>query len=106
MATEYTDAEVKAKFIAYVKWVIDKTIERNLTPEQACTEVAFGILGGLEGGTDKLPQMVLFPLPHKEDKMFMIQHHAEHYWPENHEAIKSLKGTISGPLRQELYKLF
>jgi hypothetical protein len=102
MATQFTDAQVKAKFLEYVAKVVKDTSQSNLTKEESCRQVAMQIMAGICGETQKLPQMILAPLPHKADKEFLIGAGAKNYWPENHEIVKTIKGTISGPLSFEL----
>ncbi len=98
MATEITSTELQTRMGDAVAKLVKEFQSSTLNRDDLVRDVALGVLELLSGETNHFPQMMIVPMPHKNDKAFMIDAGATQYWPENHEAKKTLKGALIGSL--------
>ena len=104
---EYTEDEVREKFLKYV-WTIIDYWEGRFDPIVAlypCRRklegLAFSMLVTLDGGSMELPGFIVAPDPHPEDKEF-LQGKGENWYPENYEA--DVRCDIGGCLHELFHK--
>jgi hypothetical protein len=103
MSREWTEDEIREKFLAHVRVMVDywDREPRAETQKRRLEGLAFSILVALDGCAGGLPGFIVAPSPHPEDKAFH-QSEGENYYPENHEA--DVKGDIAGCLHELFYK--
>jgi len=102
MPREYTEEEVRNKFLEYIAFLIKywDEIDSVRTQKERMKGLAFSILSMLDGCSGELPGFIVAPLPHPEDKEFRIREMEENYYPENHEIEDDIKCDIGGGLHE------
>jgi len=98
MSKEYTNDEVRAKFLNHVNHLVKYWANlENQTEFDKVEGVAFSILAAIDGCSMDLPGFILAPCPHKDDKQFHIDN-GEDYFPRN----RNSKYDIAGGLHEQL----
>lgn len=84
MSREYTEEEIRAKFLMNVWSILNywKNESRAKTIDEKMEGLAFSILVMLDGGNAMMPKFKVSPDPHPDDKEFYIKN-GENYFPEN-----------------------
>lgn len=98
---QYTTTEIREKFLKQSLATAEywaKLDDPSKTIEDRCEGVVFSMLVMLDGGTD-LPQFIVAPNPHPEDKNY-CEEEGENYYPDNN--FKGISGNISGGLHELL----
>lgn len=101
-AREYTTAEVKAKFLAYMWTLIDYWDANKPNKREALEGLAFSILSTIDGDSLELPGFLLLPNPHEDDKEYM-QSHGENWFPAPIEGMLELCDISEGSLHELFY---
>lgn len=99
---EYTVDEVREKFLDAVRNIVEywKNVE-NVDYEDRLGGVAFSILVLMDGGQIDIPEFILAPNPHPEDKDYLIGED-ENYFPENYQS--DINCNIGGYLHELFHK--
>lgn len=73
MATprEYTEDEVRQKFLQYIWALIDYWDKLDKSKRDSLEGLAFSILSTLDGSALELPGFIVSPAPHAEDKDYL-----------------------------------
>ena len=104
MSKEYTTEEVRKKFLEQVwnniKYWDELACEK--TTKERLQGLAFSILATLDGCDIDLPGFIVAPLPHENDKEYLIENE-EDYFPENHE--NDVNADISGYLHDMFHRV-
>lgn len=106
---EYTDEEVREKFLRHVWSLIHwwENENRADTTHDKLSGLAHSIMAMLDGSTN-LPAFIVAPLPHKEDKAYH-KANGENYFPYNrrdrHDSAADVKCDIGGHLAYQLYRV-
>lgn len=84
MSREYTEEEIREKFIKHIWSIIRywKNESRAQTIDEKMEGLAFSILVMLDGESGDMPKFVVSPDPHPDDKDYHIEN-GENYFPEN-----------------------
>lgn len=103
MSTEYTEEEVREKFLKSVWSNLNywKNESRAKTIDEKMEGFAFSFLAMLDGENGVMPKFIVAPNPNPEDKKYYIQE-GENYFPENY--LPNVKSDISGCLHEEFQK--
>lgn len=98
MSREYTEEEIRNKFLDYVWNLVEywKKVDGKDWGERM-EGLAFSILSTIDGSSISLPSFILAPDPHPDDKEYHIKK-GENYYPENYEL--DVKCNINGGLHE------
>lgn len=81
MPREYTEAEVRERFLDYVRAISRYWADLpNQTAQERCDGVAFSIMVALDGETLGLPGFTVSPRPHADDRKFH-EERGENWFP-------------------------
>ncbi len=98
---ELTTEEIRREFIAQVHHTINYWSELEDKEENDKLEgLAFSILSMLDGCRVGIPQFIVAPNPHPEDKKY-CKRGGKNFYPTNN---KRIKGDISGSLHELFYE--
>jgi hypothetical protein len=99
---EYTEDEIREKFIKHIWSLIDYWHKiHNKSEKEKMEGLAFSILAALDGGAMALPSFIVAPMPAKADKEFYINNNMN-YYPYND--TSKIKGDIAGSLHELFFK--
>lgn len=103
MSKEFTEEEVREKFLRKVNTLVDYWYKESRTPgvKEKLEGLAFSILSTIDGSSIDLPSFILAPLPAEEDKEYCIEN-GEDYFPQNH--TSNVNCDIAGGLHELLHK--
>lgn len=103
MSKEFTEEEVREKFLRKVNRLVTYWLNENSQPDvkEKLEGLAFSILSMIDGSQLDLPGFILAPLPAEEDKDYCIEN-GEDYFPQNHSS--NVKCDIAGGLHELLHK--
>ena len=103
MIREFMMEEVREQFLETVRSYISywNTLP-NKTIQERLEGLAFSILVILDGDTSSLPNFIVAPNPHPDDKKY-FQNNKENWFPEN--CIPAINCNISGCLHEIFYKV-
>jgi len=112
-ARELTTAEVRERFLAKVRTIVDYWADEgtegplaNQSLRQRCEGVAFSILVTLDGEDAELPGFVVAPNPHPDDKIYCREHDLDWY-PRTADGLKEhMVGRldIAGSLHEDIWR--
>lgn len=94
---EFTADEVRRQFVEHIHRMIDYWDGTDNPTREKLEGVAFSILVALDGSTGALPAFVVAPLPHPDDKQYLVGN-GENYYAQNDES--SVNCNISGCLHE------
>src|SRR3972149_5783195 len=97
---EFTEEEVREKFLQHC-WVLIDYWENvpNKSMHDKMVGLVFSILVSLDGESAGLPAVLVAPIPHPDDKEFLIRE-GESWFPENDERLVNC--NIAGSLHDLL----
>lgn len=99
---ELTTDEIRKRFLEHIHEIIDYWQKQPNTSEaEKVSGVAFSILVMLDGGSMNLPEFIIAPNPHPDDKKYFIKNGVD-YFPENHKS--KINSNIGGYLHELLNK--
>lgn len=97
---ELTVEEVREMFLKNI-WGIIKYWQNvdieNDTMDKRIEGAVFSVLAILDGSNINLPEFIVAPAPHEEDKNYCIEN-GQNYFPLNN--LEDIKGNISGSLHE------
>ncbi|MCQ4085873.1 hypothetical protein [Saccharibacillus sp. JS10] len=102
MSREKVSDEIVAELIEHIRGAICTWEMTDKTSLEKLNGLAFSILVALDGDADGIPQFIVAPRPHHEDKQFNIER-GFNYYPENHLLDEKLRCDIGGNLHEHFF---